>query len=77
MTKNTKKLLTNWVICSIIEAFKIGECAMPRFFVQKEQISDGVVSIVGDDAHHISRALRMAAGECITVCDMQSFEYEI
>ena len=49
---------------------------MPRFFVQKEQISDGVVSIVGDDAHHISRALRMAAGECITVCDMQSFEYE-
>ena len=49
---------------------------MPRFFVQKEQIQDGVVSIFGDDAHHISRALRMAAGECITVCDMQSFEYE-
>ena len=49
---------------------------MPRFFVQKEQIVDGVVSIFGDDAHHISRALRMAAGECITVCDMQSFEYE-
>ena len=49
---------------------------MPRFFVQKEQIAEGVVSIFGDDAHHISRALRMAAGECITVCDMQSFEYE-
>lgn len=49
---------------------------MPRFFVQKEQIEDGIVSILGDDAHHISRALRMAAGECITVCDMQSFEYE-
>lgn len=49
---------------------------MPRFFVQKEQISEGVVSIFGDDAHHISRALRMAAGESITVCDMQSFEYE-
>lgn len=49
---------------------------MPRFFVQKDQIRDGVVSIFGDDAHHISRALRMAAGEHITVCDMQSFEYE-
>ena len=49
---------------------------MPRFFVQKEQIADGVVSIFGDDAHHISRALRMAAGELITVCDMQSIEYE-
>lgn len=49
---------------------------MPRFFVQKEQIREGVVSIFGDDAHHISRALRMAAGESITVCDMQSFEYE-
>ncbi len=49
---------------------------MPRFFVQKEQIADGVVSIFGDDAHHLSRALRMAAGECITVCDMQSLEYE-
>ena len=49
---------------------------MPRFFVQKEQIAEGVVSIFGDDAHHISRALRMAAGEHITVCDMQSLEYE-
>lgn len=49
---------------------------MPRFFVQKEQIAEGVVSIFGDDAHHISRALRMAAGELITVCDMQSLEYE-
>ena len=49
---------------------------MPRFFVQKEQIAEGVVSIFGDDAHHISRALRMAAGEHITACDMQSLEYE-
>ncbi len=49
---------------------------MPRFFVPKEQISDTAVVIMGDDAHHISRALRMAAGERITVCDMQSAEYE-
>ena len=49
---------------------------MPRFFVRREQICDGYVTILGDDAHHISRSLRMAAGERITVCDMQKTEYE-
>ena len=49
---------------------------MPRFFVRRDQIDNGSVAIIGDDAHHISRSLRMAAGEGITVCDMQKFEYE-
>ena len=49
---------------------------MPRFFVRRDQIDNGRVTILGDDAHHISRSLRMAAGESITVCDMQKFEYE-
>ena len=49
---------------------------MPRFFVRKDQIADGFVTLTGDDAHHVSRSLRMAAGERITVCDMQKFEYE-
>lgn len=49
---------------------------MPRFFVRQDQIADGVVTIKGDDAHHISRSLRMAAGEHITVCDMQKNEYD-
>ena len=49
---------------------------MPRFFIRANQIEDGVVTLLGDDAHHISRSLRMAAGECITVCDMQKNEYE-
>ncbi len=49
---------------------------MPRFFVRQNQIADGIVNIVGDDAHHISRSLRMAAGEHITVSDMQKNEYE-
>ena len=49
---------------------------MPRFFVRSSQIEDGVVTILGDDAHHISRALRMAKGERLTVCDMQRMEYE-
>lgn len=49
---------------------------MPRFFVRRGQIEAGTVTLLGDDAHHISRSLRMAAGERITVCDMQKTEYE-
>ncbi len=48
---------------------------MPRFFVRKDQITDDQITITCDDAHHISRSLRMAAGEQITVCDMQKNEY--
>ncbi len=48
---------------------------MPRFFVDVNQISDGEVTLTGDDAHHISRSLRMAAGEQITVCDGNGMEY--
>lgn len=48
---------------------------MPRFFVPRDQIENGVVTILGDDAHHISRSLRMAAGERITVCDMAGQEF--
>ena len=49
---------------------------MPKFFVNRAQIENGYVTLTGDDAHHISRALRMAAGERITVSDMQMTEYE-
>lgn len=48
---------------------------MPRFFVRKDQIENNLIRITGDDAHHISRALRMAAGEKIEVCDMQKRVY--
>lgn len=48
---------------------------MPRFFVRSSQIENGTVTLLGDDAHHISRSLRMARGEEITVSDMQSNEY--
>jgi 16S rRNA (uracil1498-N3)-methyltransferase len=49
---------------------------MPRFFVRKDQIENQNVTVLGDDAHHISRSLRMAVGEHITVCDMQKNEYD-
>ena len=49
---------------------------MPKFFVRQQQISEGKITLFGDDAFHISRSLRMAKGECITVSDMQGQEYE-
>lgn len=49
---------------------------MPRFFVSPESIRENKVILEGNDAHHISRSLRMAAGEHITVCDMQMNEYD-
>ncbi len=49
---------------------------MPRFFVRRDAVRDGVIHITGEDAHHVSRSLRMAVGEPLTVCDMQGIEYE-
>ena len=49
---------------------------MPRFFVRKDQINDNIITLIGDDAHHVARSLRMAVGESITVCDMQGNEYD-
>lgn len=48
---------------------------MPKFFINENQIIGDVISITGDDAHHISRSLRMAAGEYITACDNNAVEY--
>ena len=50
---------------------------MPRFFIQADQIDHekGTVTLLGADAHHIARSLRMAAGEKITVCDA-AHEYD-
>jgi 16S rRNA (uracil1498-N3)-methyltransferase len=51
---------------------------MPRFFVSEDRIDEieRKVSIVGDDAIHIARSLRMAVGESLTVCDGEGMEYE-
>ena len=43
---------------------------MPRFFVPDAGFDADFVRITGDDARHIARALRMATGETVTVCDM-------
>ncbi len=48
---------------------------MARFFIEREQVCEGIVTVLGEDAHHISRSLRMASGEEITVCDSDGMEY--
>ncbi len=49
---------------------------MPRFFIRQEQVNEGKIRIIGDDARHISFSLRMAQGDSVTVCDMQGIEYD-
>ncbi len=49
---------------------------MPRFFIKQEFIRPDSIMIVGEDARHISRSLRMKPGEKITVCDFYNYEYD-
>jgi len=48
---------------------------MPKFFVDKGQISDDVIKIIGEDVLHISKVLRMCEGNCLTVCDGEGDDY--
>ena len=48
---------------------------MPRFFIDKSQAEDNALYILGDDARHIARSLRMAVGDEITICDGEGTEY--
>lgn len=53
---------------------------MPRFFLSPaafEGASAGdTVTITGDDARHISLALRMRTGDAVTLCDGRGMEYD-
>lgn len=49
---------------------------MPRFFAQREAFSDKTVTISGEDALHISRALRMKKGEPLTVSDGAGIDFD-
>lgn len=42
---------------------------MPRFFTDVSGTVGDIIPIVGEDALHISRSLRMAVGDPITICD--------
>ncbi len=48
----------------------------PRFFVNSGHIDGSVITLEGESALHISKSLRMKAGEKIVVCDTEKNEYE-
>ena len=48
---------------------------MPRFFIKTTAQLGDTLALTGDDAHHISYSLRMAAGEEITVTDALGCSY--
>ncbi len=48
----------------------------PRVFVSPEQIKDGLVSITGTEAGHLSRVLRLGAGDIINILDGRGYSYE-
>src|SRR5690554_5131343 len=49
--------------------------SMHRFFVQPEDISDGMVRIGGNDFNHIYRVLRLGTGEEIIVCSGDGLDH--
>ncbi len=48
---------------------------MPRFFIQARPV-DGFLAIEGEDAHHISRVLRMKPGDEVTLCDSAGADFD-
>lgn len=50
---------------------------MPKFFLAKEAIRDDAVFLDGEDAHHITKALRMRAGELIEVTTGEGTSFKV
>lgn len=48
---------------------------MRRFFVDADSVSDGKITMTGEDVNHISRVLRLNAGDMVLVCDGSGNEY--
>lgn len=48
---------------------------MPRFFADEANIFEKDIKIVGEDAYHIARSLRMAVGDYLTVSDGRGTDY--
>ncbi len=49
--------------------------AVPRFFVDTDQVAGGRATLTGQDANHLSRALRATAGETIVIVEAGTTEH--
>jgi 16S rRNA (uracil1498-N3)-methyltransferase len=50
---------------------------VPRFFVDPDQVHSGRATLLGDDANHLSRALRAAVGETIVIVEGGTVEHGV
>ncbi len=48
---------------------------MHRFFVDKENIQDNKITIIGEDVKHIKNVLRLAEGDILSLCDKQGTDF--
>lgn len=48
---------------------------MHRFFVDKDNIRDNKVTIIGEDVKHIRNVLRLREEDIISICDKQGIDY--
>ncbi len=48
---------------------------MPKFFINKNDISRGQVQLFGEDEKHIKTVLRAREGEEVTLCDGEGMDY--
>ncbi len=49
---------------------------MSHFFIDSSQVSDGLLTIVGEDVNHMKNVLRMKAGEHFSAADENGMCYE-
>lgn len=54
---------------------KIERWRYPRFFTENISADSSEVTIIGEDARHISVVLRMRAGDLAVICDGQGTDY--
>ena len=48
---------------------------MRRFFVEKDRINDNVAHILGEEAKHITKVLRLGRGDEVILFDEAGWEY--
>lgn len=48
---------------------------MPKFFIDKKDISDSRAVLTGEKAQHVTKSLRMTAGEHVILCDGEGTDH--
>ena len=51
--------------------------AVPRFFVSSDQVSGGSATLLGNDAEHLARSLRVRKGELVVVVEAGRIEHGV